>query len=162
LTTDLKVLGHLTSLGVEYQELTCDPDLADTAAFCAAYGVPPDRTANTILVASRRPEGKFVACVVLATTRLDVNGIVRRRLDVKKTSFASADETVAMTGMMIGGVTPFGLGQEMMVWIDRLVMVPEWIVIGAGTRSAKIRLAPVGLTRIATAEVVNDLAISAS
>jgi prolyl-tRNA editing enzyme YbaK/EbsC (Cys-tRNA(Pro) deacylase) len=142
--------------------MQCDPDLADTAAFCAAYGIPPDRTANTILVASRRPEGRFVACVVLATTRLDVNGTVRRRLDVKKASFASPEETVAMTGMMIGGVTPFGLGGDMMVWVDHQVMVPEWIVIGAGTRSAKICLAPDGLTRIATAEVVKDLATSAS
>jgi prolyl-tRNA editing enzyme YbaK/EbsC (Cys-tRNA(Pro) deacylase) len=142
--------------------MPCDPDLADTAAFCSAYGIPVDRSANTILVASRRPEGRLVACVVLATTRLDVNGIVRRRLEVKKASFASPEETMERTGMMIGGVTPFGLPEGLAIWIDREVMVPDWIVIGAGTRSAKIRLAPEGLTRIATAEVVPGLTTSRS
>jgi prolyl-tRNA editing enzyme YbaK/EbsC (Cys-tRNA(Pro) deacylase) len=85
------VLDAMTSLRIVYEEMACDPALADTAEFCAAYGVPMERSANTILVASRKPEGVMVACLVLATTRLDVNGVVRRRMEVRKASFANSE-----------------------------------------------------------------------
>src|SRR3970040_53306 len=101
MTADPSVLESMRSLGIMYEEMPCDPALADTARFCEAYGVPLDRSANTILVASRRPEGHVTACLVLATTRLDVNGVVRRRMGVKKASFADADQTKEMTGMEI-------------------------------------------------------------
>ncbi len=154
---DTAVLDAMHSLGVTYEEMDCDPDLADTAQFCEAYGVPLERSANTILVASRRPEGHFAACLVLATTRLDVNGLVRHRLGVRKVSFADAQQTKELTGMEIGGVTIFGLPDDLPVWIDAGVLSHDWVVIGAGSRTAKIRLDPKQLEGLAGFEIVPDL-----
>lgn len=158
MTADPSVLESMRLLGIIYEEMPCDPALADTAMFCEAYGVPLDRSANTILVASRRPEGQVTACLVLATTRLDVNGVVRRRMGVKKASFADAEQTKEMTGMEIGGVTIFGLPAGIPVWIDPRVMENDWIIIGAGSRTAKIRLDPGQLAGLNGFEVVPDLA----
>lgn len=155
---DQSVLESMRSLGIVYGEIACDPALADTAQFCEAYGVPLDRSANTILVASRKPEGQMVACLILATTRLDVNGVVRRRMGVRKASFANADQTRAFTGMEIGGVTIFGLPDTLPVWVDPRVMENDWVVIGAGSRTAKIRLDPRQLVGVDGFEVVEDLA----
>src|SRR5581483_3403178 len=119
-----------------------DPALADTAAFCAAYGVPPEDSANTIIVASRSEPPIFAACLVLATTRLDVNHAVRERLGKRKASFASAEATRALTGMEIGGVTVFGLPADLPIWVDRRVMERERIVLGGGVRSCKVVAAP--------------------
>jgi prolyl-tRNA editing enzyme YbaK/EbsC (Cys-tRNA(Pro) deacylase) len=154
---DAVVLDAMHSFGVTYEEMDCDPDLADTARFCEAYGVPLERSANTIMVASRRPEGHFAACLVLATTRLDVNGLVRQRLGVRKVSFADAEQTKELTGMEIGGVTIFGLPDDLPVWIDAGVLDHDWVVIGAGSRTAKIRLDPRQLEGLAGFEVVPDL-----
>ena len=106
------VLAHLADLGVDHEVMPCDPDLADTADFCAAYGIDPEDSANAILVAGKpRPDEDrpLALCLVLATHRLDVNGAVRKRLGTRKASFAGAEETARITGMAIGGVTPFGL-----------------------------------------------------
>jgi len=154
---DAAVLDAMHSLGVTYEEMDCDPELADTARFCEAYGVPLERSANTILVASRRPEGHFAACLVLATVRLDVNGLVRQRLGVRKVSFADAEQTKELTGMEIGGVTIFGLPDHLPVWIDSGVLDHDWVVIGAGSRTAKIRLDPRELEGLAGFEIVPDL-----
>jgi prolyl-tRNA editing enzyme YbaK/EbsC (Cys-tRNA(Pro) deacylase) len=154
---DAAVLESMTSRGVVFVEMDCDPDLADTARFCEAYGVPVERSANTILVASRRPEGHFAACLVLATTRLDVNGLVRQRLGVKKVSFADSDQTKALTGMEIGGVTVFGLPDDLPVWIDSAVVEHDWVVIGAGSRTAKIRLDPRQFAVLDGFEIVPEL-----
>lgn len=147
----------MRTLGVAFEEMECDPDLADTARFCEAYGVPLERSANTILVASRRPEGHFAACLVLATTRLDVNGLVRQRLGVRKVSFADAEQTRELTGMEIGGVTIFGLPADLPVWIDTTVLDHDWVVIGAGSRTAKIRLDPRQLAGVDGFEIVPEL-----
>jgi prolyl-tRNA editing enzyme YbaK/EbsC (Cys-tRNA(Pro) deacylase) len=155
---DQTVIDSMRSLAIEYEEMDCDPALADTAQFCEAYGVPLDKSANTILVASRKPEGLMVACLVLATTRLDVNGVVRRRLGARKVSFANAEQTKDVTGMEIGGVTIFGLPEDVPIWIDKLVLERDWVIIGAGSRSAKIRLDPAQLTGLERFEVVDDLA----
>ena len=155
---DPRVIRALDQLGLPYEVMACDPELADTAAFCEAYGIPLDRSANTIVVSSRRPEGRSVACVVLATDRLDVNGEVRRRLDVKKASFARAEETMSITGMMIGGVTPFGLPPDLPIWVDAAVMTPDWVILGAGSRSAKVRIAPDLLRAVAGVTVIEGLA----
>ncbi len=155
---DPSVLAAMSSLGIIFEEMACDPKLADTAQFCEAYGVPMEKSANTILVASRRPEGVMVACLVLATTRLDVNGVVRRRMDVRKASFANADQTRETTGMEIGGVTIFGLPDSLPVWVDSHVIDCDWIIIGAGSRSAKIRLDPTQLVGLGGFEVVEGLA----
>lgn len=159
---DQSVLESMRSLGIVYEEMACDPALADTAQFCEAYGVPLDRSANTILVASRKPEGEMVACLVLATTRLDVNGVVRRRMGVRKASFANAEQTRDLTGMEIGGVTIFGLPDTLPVWVDPRVIDNDWIVIGAGSRTAKIRLDPSQLVGLEGFEVVEDLAQNGS
>jgi len=152
------VRDALISLGVEFEVMECDPGLADTAAFVEAYGVPLDRSANTILVASKGAEPTYVACVLLATTSLDVNNVVRREMGVRKASFARAEPTVEVTGMEIGGVTPFGLPSEMPILVDSRVMQPEWIVLGGGNRSSKLRLAPQALDAVPSVRVIEGLA----
>jgi len=119
---EAEVVAHLQRLGVDHEIVPCDPALADTAEFCEAYGYSPDDSANTIVVVGKGAVPKHVACVVLASTRLDVNGVVRKRLEVRKASFASADETIELTGMTIGGVTAFALPDGMPIWIDSAVM----------------------------------------
>ena len=96
-----------------------DPDLADTAAFCDAYGSPLDGSANCVVVAGRRGEDtRYAACLVLATTRADVNGLVRKRLNARKASFAPMDDAVALTGMEYGGITPIGLPADWPVLVE--------------------------------------------
>ncbi|MCI0426094.1 MAG: hypothetical protein L0Z47_09650 [Actinobacteria bacterium] len=158
MTADPKVIEDLHRLGLVYEEMPCDPDLADTTAFCEAYGVPPEQSANAILVASRKPEGHNAVCVVLATNRLDVNGEVRRRLGVRKVSFAPPELTKELTGQEIGGVTIFGLPEGLPVWIDSRVMDHDWVVVGAGSRTAKIRFDPRQLQDRSGYEVVEALA----
>lgn len=148
----------LTALGVEFEVIECDPALADTAAFVAAYGVPLDRSANTIVVASKGAEPTYVACIVLATTALDVNNVVRRAMGVRKASFAAADPVRELTGMEIGGVTPFGLPADLPVLVDARVMKPDWVVLGGGNRSSKLRIDPRVLADLASARIVEGLA----
>jgi prolyl-tRNA editing enzyme YbaK/EbsC (Cys-tRNA(Pro) deacylase) len=136
----------------------CDPGLADTAAFCEAYGYRPDQSANAIVVVGKGDPRTYVACLVLATTRLDVNGVVRKRLGVKKASFASADETVEITGMQIGGVTPYGLPDGLPIWIDAAVMAVDRVIVGGGSRDRKLLVPPASLAAIPGAEVVEGLA----
>jgi prolyl-tRNA editing enzyme YbaK/EbsC (Cys-tRNA(Pro) deacylase) len=156
------VIESLAAHGVtEYEVMPCDPSLADTAAFCEAYGVDPAESANTILVASKRPLGVNAACVVLATHRLDVNRAVRSALDVKKLSFASADLTVELTTMEIGGVTPFGLPGSMRVLVDHDVLDRSSIVLGGGNRTSKLRLDPSLLLTLPSVEVIEGLAAPA-
>ena len=152
------VILALDQLGTDYELIDCDPDFADTAAFCARYGVAPNDSANTIVVVGKSDPRVYVACVVLATTKLDVNGAVRRRLGVKRASFASADETAELTGMMIGGVTPFALPAGLPLWIDERVMARVSVVVGGGSRSLKVRVSPHVFGMMAGAEVVPDLA----
>jgi prolyl-tRNA editing enzyme YbaK/EbsC (Cys-tRNA(Pro) deacylase) len=153
-----RVLAHLDSLGADYEVIDIDPDLADTAAFCAAYGFTLDESANAILVASRRPEGHHAVCVVLATTRLDVNHRVRTLLRVQKVSFADAETTRQLTGMEIGGVTPFGLPNGVRVMVDSGVVATARCIVGGGSRSIKIRLDPEVFGRMEGVEIVDALA----
>jgi prolyl-tRNA editing enzyme YbaK/EbsC (Cys-tRNA(Pro) deacylase) len=152
------VLAALAGLAIDYERLECDPAAADTAVFCARYGIPPDRSANTILVASKKEPRLYAACVVLATTSLDVNHAVRSLLGVSRLSFASPEETTAVTGMLVGGVAPFGLPEGLPVYVDEAVMAPEWIILGGGGRSSKIKVAPVALIRVPAVKVVPGLA----
>lgn len=151
------VRAALDSLGVRFEIVACDESLADTAAFCAAYGYDLEDSANTIVVAGR-PDAGHAACVLLATTRLDVNRVVRRRLGAKKASFADREETVAVTGMAIGGVTPFGLPAGLPIWVDAAVMGRDAIVLGGGSRRSKVVGPPALLTALPTVEVVEGLA----
>ena len=148
----------LAPLGVPYELFPCDPALADTAQFCAAYGFSPDESANTIVVVGKADPRRYAACLVLATHRLDVNRTVRDRLGTRKASFAGADETRELTGMEIGGVTPFGLPDGLPVWIDGAVMARPRVVLGGGSRSWKVIAAPEILARLPSAEVVEGLA----
>jgi prolyl-tRNA editing enzyme YbaK/EbsC (Cys-tRNA(Pro) deacylase) len=136
-----------------------DPGLADTAAFCAAYDVSLDASANCIVVAGRRGETTtYAACVILATTRADVNGTVRRMLDARRASFAPAEDAVARTGMEYGGITPLGLPSEWRIFVDaRVQQVPE-AIIGAGIRAAKIALPGATLCALPGVEVIEGLA----
>ena len=152
------VRERLADAGVPFEVMECDPELADTAAFVAAYGVPAERSANTILVASKGAEPTYVACVLLATTSLDVNNVVRREMGVRKASFARADPVRELTGMEIGGVTPFGLPAGLPILVDARVMEPDWIVLGGGNRSSKLRLAPDALRALPELHVIEDLA----
>jgi prolyl-tRNA editing enzyme YbaK/EbsC (Cys-tRNA(Pro) deacylase) len=158
MTAATEVIADLERHGLRYEVMACDPELADTADFCRAYDIPLERSANAILVASRKPEGHNAVCLILAHTRLDVNGVVRRRLDVRKVSFASGELTRELTGQEIGGVTVFGLPDGLPVWVDRRVVECEWVIVGAGSRTAKIRLDPSQLAGLDGFEVVEHLA----
>jgi prolyl-tRNA editing enzyme YbaK/EbsC (Cys-tRNA(Pro) deacylase) len=136
-----------------------DPDLADTAAFCERYEVGLDVSANCVVIAARRGETtRYAACVVLATTRADVNGVVRRHLDARKASFAAMDDAVAATGMEYGGITPLGLPAHWPVLVDRAVVDAGVVVIGSGVRRSKIALPGDALAAVPGAEVVDGLA----
>jgi prolyl-tRNA editing enzyme YbaK/EbsC (Cys-tRNA(Pro) deacylase) len=139
--------------------IDCDPALADTAAFCEAYGYAPEDSANAIVVVGKTDPPRFVMCVVLSNTRLDVNRAVRQRLGVKRASFASAEQTMQLTGMAIGGVTPIGVPPGMPLWIDARVMSRAEIVVGGGSRSCKVVGPPAFLTALPGAEVVEALAV---
>ncbi len=152
------VASRLASLGVVFEVMECDPALADTAAFVEAYGVPPEHSANTIVVASKGAEPTYVACVLLATTSLDVNNVVRREMGVRKASFAAADPVRALTCMEIGGVTPFGLPEHLPVLVDARVMDAPWFVLGGGNRSSKLKVAPEALRSLPAVRVVEGLA----
>jgi len=152
------VLEQLDELGAAYEVVECDPDLADTAQFCEAYGYAMEDSANAILVAGKADPQVFVMCLVLANTRLDVNKVVRKKLGVRKCSFASGDQTVEMTGMQIGGVTPFGTSTPLGLWIDSRVMERDQLIIGGGSRDRKLLVPPATLAAHPGAEVVEDLA----
>jgi prolyl-tRNA editing enzyme YbaK/EbsC (Cys-tRNA(Pro) deacylase) len=154
------VLRRLADAGVAFEVMPCDPELADTAAFVAHYGVPIERSANTIVVASKGSEPTYVACVLLATTSLDVNNVVRREMGVRKASFAAAEPVRELTGMEIGGVTPFGLPEDLPILVDARVMEPDWIILGGGNRSSKLRLDPVALRALPAVRVIDGLAIA--
>jgi prolyl-tRNA editing enzyme YbaK/EbsC (Cys-tRNA(Pro) deacylase) len=161
MSTEDDVRRHLAALGIQHEIIPCDPDLADTAAFCAAYGYPPQDSANTILVVGKSDPPCYAACVVLAPTRLDVNRAVRQRLGTRKASFASAEDTRRLTGMMIGGVTVFGLPPELPIWIDARVMERERVILGGGSRSCKVLVRPAALLALPGLEVVEGLATEA-
>jgi prolyl-tRNA editing enzyme YbaK/EbsC (Cys-tRNA(Pro) deacylase) len=157
-TLDPLVQRAVLKNDVAYDVLPCDPDLADTAAFCAHYGFAIEQAANTILVASKKvTPPKYAACVVLGSTRLDVNKKVSELLAVKRLSFADEETTMHVTGMMIGGVTAFGI-DDLPIYVDGAVMEQTRVVMGGGNRSSKLLLNPRELTRLPNVVVVEDLA----
>ena len=158
MSVETNVRQQLDALGVPYEIVPCDPALADTAAFCATYGYSLENSANTILVVGKSDPPSYAACVVLATTRLDVNRTVRQRLGARRASFASPDETRALTGMELGGVTVFGLPPSLPIWVDARVMQRERIVLGGGSRSFKVVAPPAILQALPLGEVVHGLA----
>ena len=157
--TERQVKATLESMNVEYEWIEIDPDFADTVAFCEKYGFRMDHSGNTIIVASKRGEKKYSACIVLGTDRLDVNKKVRSLMGVSRLSFANADETMHLTGMMIGGVTPFALPKSIPIYVDAMIMDLDYVILGGGSRSGKLKVSPSSLLNIPTAVVVEDLSI---
>ncbi len=152
---DLVAPSVLAALTAELLVAEIAPDLADTAAFCAAYDVAPGESANCVVVAGRRGEvTTLAACVALATTRVDVNGVVRRLLDARKASFAPMDVAVAETGMEYGGITPFGLPADWPVLIDSRVVATPWVVVGSGLRRSKLVVPGASLAALPGAQVL--------
>jgi prolyl-tRNA editing enzyme YbaK/EbsC (Cys-tRNA(Pro) deacylase) len=135
-----------------------DPALADTAAFCERYEVELSESANCVVVAGRRDgQTRMAACMVLATTRADVNGVVRRELDVRKASFAAMETAVELTGMEYGGITPIGLPEGWPVYVDEAVAGHARVVVGSGLRRSKLTLPGAALARLPGAVVVPGL-----
>ena len=153
------VLAALDALGIEYERIEIDPAFGDTADFCREYGYPVPECGNTILIASRIEPRQFAACVVRADTRLDVNRRVRKLMGVRKASFASAEDTVAHTGMAIGGVTAFALPEGLPIYVDAAVFDLDRVILGSGVRRSKIAVAPDALRRVPGVEVVEGLAV---
>jgi prolyl-tRNA editing enzyme YbaK/EbsC (Cys-tRNA(Pro) deacylase) len=136
-----------------------DAGLADTAAFCEAYEVGLDVSANCVVVTgSRGGVTKYAACIVLATTRADVNGVVRRHLDVRKCSFAPMDEAVRLTGMEYGGITPIGLPADWPILVDARVAAEPHVIVGSGVRHSKIAIAGPAVGALPNAQVIDGLA----
>jgi prolyl-tRNA editing enzyme YbaK/EbsC (Cys-tRNA(Pro) deacylase) len=156
-----EVLATLEATGESFEVIEIDPALADTADFCAHYGYPPEVSANCIVVASKDEPPHLAACLVLATTRLDVNKRVRKLLGVRKLSFAPAELTRDATGMEIGGVTPFGLPASLEPrWADARIRGLDRVIVGGGSRALKLWVPPAAL-QAAGFEFVENLATAA-
>lgn len=160
MTSDLRkaVLKAVATSGATFEAMDCDPDLADTTAFCEHYDIPPERSANSIMLASKRPPGIHAVFVVLATTRLDVNGVARRLMNARKVSFAPPEMTAEVTGMAMGGVTPFGLPPDLPVYVDKAVTEQPWVIVGGGTRDLKLKIDPDVFTTLPMCTVIDGLA----
>jgi prolyl-tRNA editing enzyme YbaK/EbsC (Cys-tRNA(Pro) deacylase) len=153
-----KALAGLTGALPEVWVAEIDPELADTAAFCERYAVAPEISANCVVVTGRRDgQERYAACVVLATTRADVNGLARRQLDVRKASFAAMDTAVRLTGMEYGGITPVGLPADWPVLVDEAVAQAPMVVVGSGVRRSKLALSGAALAALPGALVLPGL-----
>ena len=159
---EARVAAALEGLGAAHEVIRIDPGFADTAAFCEKYGIPLDHSGNTIIVASKKEPKTFCACLVLATTRLDVNHTVRRLMGVSRASFATADETKDLTGMMIGGVTLLALPPDLPIYVDERIVALDYVILGGGSRSSKLKVAPDVLRSVPNLRVVSGLALAAS
>lgn len=155
---DPTVQQHVDAAQIVYTLVECDPELADTELFCAHYNIPKENAANTIIAAAKTDPKTYVACVLLATTKIDVNHKLSKILGIKRLSFASADETKALTGQLIGGVTVFGLPDSLTIYVDRTVMAAESVIVGGGNRSTKMKLAPSELLKLPNVRV-EDIAV---
>lgn len=152
---DLAVKDALDKFSIAYEVRGCDSDFADTAAYCEKYNFPLESCANTILVADKKDSDNIAACVVLATDRLDVNKKVRKLINAKKVSFASAEKTTELTGMKIGGVVAFGLPSRIPILIDQKVMARPGVIMGGGNRSSKVLLKPAELQKLSNHQIVD-------
>ena len=144
----------------DWEWISIDPQYGDTADFCAQYGYDLPHSANTIIVASKRGAAAYSACVVRACDRLDVNRTVRRLMGVSRASFASAEETQGLTGMMIGGVTILALPDDLQIYADQRLLEMDYIILGAGSRSAKIKMPPQELSKLPGLEFIDGLSQS--
>jgi prolyl-tRNA editing enzyme YbaK/EbsC (Cys-tRNA(Pro) deacylase) len=159
LAIEERVRQVLADLGAPYELIPIDATFADTALFCERYGFALDHSVNTIVVGSKREPKQYCACLVLATTRLDVNHAVRKLMGASRVSFASADDTMALTGMMIGGVTVFALPPELPIYVDAPIMCLDYVILGGGSRSLKIKVSPEVLRRLPNTQVLPALSV---
>lgn len=152
------VAKAIQEYGLVVEKLPCDPEYADTAVFNQKYGFTAEQAANTILIASRKVEPtKYAVCVVLASTKLDVNKMVTRIMNVKRASFADSETTKQLTGMEIGGVTAIGI-RDYPIFVDEAVTQQSKVVMGGGNRTSKIVLNPYELLKVPGVTVVKGLA----
>jgi len=154
-----RVAQVLSDLGVPWELHEIDPAFADTAQYCERYGAPLEQSANTIIVASKKEPKQYAACVVKATTRLDVNHAVRRLMNASKLSFATAEETRDVTGMLIGGVTVFALPPELPIYVCEKLMAFPWVILGGGSRASKIKISPDIFRRLSNTAIVAGLSV---
>ncbi len=153
-----RIRETLESSALDYEVWACDENLTDTVTFCEHYGASLENSVNAILIKSKTGEEKFALCVIAAQARLDVNRTARKKLRARKVSFASAQDTLDMTRMEIGGVTPLGLPQGLPVWVDAEVMDLEYVILGGGNKTSKIKVSPKILKSIPGVEIVPELA----
>ncbi|MBX3148678.1 hypothetical protein KF728_00880 [Candidatus Obscuribacterales bacterium] len=153
------VSAGLKSHGIEYRVFECEDHLADTTIFCEHYNFAPETTANTIIAVGKSTPPKFACCVILATTKLDVNKKISHLLGIKRCSFASAEQTLEFTGMQIGGVTPFGL-PDLPIYLDSRIMDCDEVLLGGGNRTTKVILKPAELLKLPKSEVISGLALT--
>lgn len=155
-----RVRSALDDLGVEdWEWISIDPRYGDTADFCAQYGYDLPHSANTIIVASKRGAAAYSACIVRACDRLDVNRRVRRLMGVSRASFATPDETSDLTGMMIGGVTALALPDDLPIYADLRLLEMDYIILGAGSRAAKVKMPPRELAKLPRLEFIDGLSL---
>jgi len=152
-----RVLDELDRLGLPYERIPIDPEHADTATFCERHGYPLGHSGNTIIVASKKEPKRYAACVVRADVRLDVNHTVRRLMGASRLSFATAEETRALTGMAIGGVTVIALPGDLPIYVDRGLLDLEYVILGSGDRFAKIKISPEVFRRLPNTQIIEDL-----
>jgi len=143
---------------LEFEVMDCDPKFADTNVFCREYGIDLDDSVNAIVVKTKTGELKYAACALLATTKLDINKTIRKKLAARKVSFANIEETAKLTAMEIGGVTPITLPRSLLLWVDSKVMQRNTIVLGGGNRSSKIKVSPKIFYFTYNTEIVEGLA----
>ena len=153
-----KIRQFLESTNLEFEVMGCNPELADTKIFCKEYGIDLKDSVNAILVKTKTGELKYAACALLATTRLDINKTIRKKLGARKVSFADIKETAKLTAMSIGGVTPLALPRDLPLWVDSRVMQRDSIVLGGGNRSSKIKVSPKIFNYTLNTEIVERLA----
>jgi len=150
------VLDAARRTGFAFELLETDPKYSDSAVFCEVHGYPLEAAANALLLASKKPLKRFFLCIVLGTDRLDVNRRVRELVG-ERLSFANVDEMQDLTGMQVGAVTPFGLPEHVPIYVDSSVMERPWVIVGAGDRGAKLKLAPAAIAALPAATIVHGL-----
>ena len=160
-TIEELVISTLVEFEIPHEIIRIDPVFADTAAFCQQYGYSIDTCGNTIVVASKREPKQYSACVVRGSDRLDVNRAVKRLMGVSRLSFASAEETESLTGMTVGGVTPFALPAQIPVYADEALLTLVYVILGSGSRSSKLKVAPEALKRLPGVQFVPGLSLHA-
>ena len=153
-----QIRKFLESTNIEFEIMDCDPNMADTQVFCKEYNIKLEDSVNAIIVKTKTSELKYVTCALLATNRLNINNVIRKKLEARKVSFANTAETIKLTNMEIGGVTPFTLPDNLPIWIDSKIMNREYVILGGGNRSSKIKISPKIFNFTNNTEIVENLA----